>query len=230
MDTAWPPQYTIRKHKRAKYIKLRAHARRGLEITIPYRYKLNDVSTLLEENKEWIIKQLAQLPVPAKLTLPDEINCVALDEVWQVRYLQSDAKLKLYVNPAHELVIVGDINDKSTCQKLLLLWVRKHAKQFLERELQQLSEYTGLQYSRITIRSQQSVWGSCTAKKALNLNDRLLFLPLKLVRYVVIHELCHTQHHNHSAAFWNLVARFAPAWRTHRRELREANRYMPSWL
>jgi predicted metal-dependent hydrolase len=230
METVWPPQYTIRKHKRAKYVKLRAHSRRGLEITIPYRYKLHDVSALLEENKEWIIKQLAQLPIAAELTLPDEIHCVAIDEKWQVRYMQSDAKLKLYVRPARELVIVGDINDKTTCQKLILLWVRKQAKQFLEQELKQLSEYTGLHYTRITIRSQQSVWGSCTAKKALNLNDRLLFLPLTLVRYVIIHELCHTRHHNHSVAFWDLVGRFVPAWRAHRRELREANRYMPSWL
>lgn len=230
METVWPPQYTIRKHKRAKYIKLRAHTRRGLEITIPYRYKLHDITALLEENKEWIIKQLAKLPLTTEVKLPDEINCLALDEIWQVRYMQSDAQLKLYASPARELVIVGNIKDTATCQKLLLRWVRKQAKQFLTQELKQLSDYTGLHYTKITIRSQQSVWGSCTAKNALNLNDRLLFLPLTLVRYVIIHELCHTVHHNHSTAFWKLVEKFSPAWREYKRELREANRYMPSWL
>lgn len=230
MQAVWPPQYSIRKHKRAKYIKLRAHARRGLEITIPYRYKLHDVSALLEENKEWILKQLSQLPLSREIELPTIIHCHALNEQWQVHYLQSDARMQLIARPTRELVMVGDVRDKDVCRSLLLRWVRNHAKKYLTTELQKISDETGLQYSRVTIRSQQSVWGSCTAKKSINLNDRLLFLPNEIVRYVIIHELCHTQHLNHSLAFWNLVATFDPAWRSHRRELREASRYLPGWI
>jgi hypothetical protein len=64
----------------------------------------------------------------------------------------------------------------------------------------------------------------------ISLNARLLLLPPHLVDYVLVHELCHTRHLNHSSAFWRLVARHCPTYPAHRRELCAAGRQLPAWV
>lgn len=74
----------------------------------------------------------------------------------------------------------------------------------------------GFLYNTIAIRNQQSRWGSCSIKRNLNFNYRILFLPPELVDYIVVHELCHLQEFNHASAFWQLVARTIPDYREHK--------------
>ena len=79
----------------------------------------------------------------------------------------------------------------------------------------------GVSYGRITIRHQRSRWGSCSAKGNLNFNCLLMQAPPEILDYVIIHELCHRRHMNHSREFWDEVGRFCPEYKTRRRWLRE---------
>jgi len=74
---------------------------------------------------------------------------------------------------------------------------------------------------KVFIKNSRSRWGSCSSKGNVNFNYRLLFLPPELQDYIVVHELCHLGHFNHSADFWALVAEAAPAYKTLRAELRK---------
>lgn len=77
----------------------------------------------------------------------------------------------------------------------------------------------GIAFGRISIRKQKTRWGSCSKEGNLNFNYRLGFLPLELMDYVIVHELCHIKEHNHSLAFWNLVAEAFPDWKQLRTQL-----------
>lgn len=83
----------------------------------------------------------------------------------------------------------------------------------IEPLLKYYSAAYGVKYNRVTIRNQKTRWGSCSGKKNLNFNCLLALVPDRVVKYVVVHELCHLIEMNHSRAFWSLVAREIPDYR-----------------
>ncbi len=89
---------------------------------------------------------------------------------------------------------------------------------------QRVAYYAGLMgvaYGRISMRNQKTRWGSCSSDGNLNFNCRLLFVPGELIDYVVVHELAHRRHMNHSPAFWQEVERYLPDYRERRERLKQ---------
>lgn len=80
---------------------------------------------------------------------------------------------------------------------------------------------TGGHYTSITIRDQKTRWGSCSSLGTLSFNYRLIFAPPRVLDYVVVHELCHLTHMNHSRNFWDMVERIMPEYKEYRQWLRE---------
>jgi len=232
-DTAlitWPPLFFIRKHRRARHVKIKVTKTHQLEITVPYRFNIREIPAILEENRSWITKHLQRLQPWYPDVLPEKIDIHFLRQSWTVTYMACQSRLKLVCRPDNEIVLMGDVHNHETCKTLLGKWLKQQAKLVLIPLLEKLSLQTGLQYKHVTIRNQKSLWGSCTCDKAINLNYKLIFLPPELVTYVMIHELCHLRHLNHSPQFWALVAQFDPAWQDHRRSLRGADQYIAPWL
>ena len=93
-----------------------------------------------------------------------------------------------------------------TSQKLVQNWYKKQMSQYLQLQLPALAQLIGVDYQRIVVRSYKRRWGSCTRSGVLSFNLLLAMAPRFVVDYVIIHELCHRVHMNHSADFWNLVS------------------------
>ena len=83
------------------------------------------------------------------------------------------------------------------------------------------AERIGVEYRRIRIAGQRTLWGSCSPRGTLSFNWRLVLAPLEVLEYVVVHELCHLRVPNHSRRFWTLVERHSPRWRQQRDWLRD---------
>lgn len=88
-------------------------------------------------------------------------------------------------------------------------------------ECYRLSRKMGVTYNRITIRDQKSRWGSCSSNGNINLNWRLLLMHPMIGRYVVVHELAHRKHMNHSKEFWAEVEKTMPNYKKYRKQLRD---------
>ena len=97
----------------------------------------------------------------------------------------------------------------------------KQAAATLPERVRFFAQQMGLSYGRITIRSQRTRWGSCSAKGNLNFNCLLMLMPQEVRDYVVLHELCHRKEMNHSTAFWAEVEAVCPDYRVHRKWLKD---------
>lgn len=84
-----------------------------------------------------------------------------------------------------------------------------------------LARIIGVNYGRVIVRHQVTRWGSCSSKGNLNFNCLLMLAPAEVIDYVIIHELCHRRHMNHSPAFWATVGQYCPDYKKHRQWLRD---------
>lgn len=100
-------------------------------------------------------------------------------------------------------------------------WYRREAALIIEEKASYYAEVLKVDYQAIHIKDQRSRWGSCSSKKNLNFNWRLIMAPEPVLEYVVIHELCHLRHMNHSADFWKLVESICPGYKQYKRWLKE---------
>ena len=101
---------------------------------------------------------------------------------------------------------------------------RNAAKEYFTKRVDFYIQLTGGTYTRITIRDQKTRWGSRSSSGTLSFNYRLMYAPLKVLDYVVVHELCHITHMNHSKDFWNMVASILPDYKESRNWLKEHGR------
>ena len=97
----------------------------------------------------------------------------------------------------------------------------KQAKQVIPLRVAYFADILGVNYGRISIRSQHTRWGSCSAKGNLNFNCLLMLVPEEILDYVIVHELCHLIELNHSPAFWAEVERVLPDYKARRKWLKD---------
>jgi predicted metal-dependent hydrolase len=222
-----PFDYSLRVSRKARHAKLQIKPYGGLEVVIPVRFPKKAVPELVIKHARWIEKQLAkQEKRITESALPSEIyltiNSSRIDVV-----SESDNRQKnLYRQ--HYLVLTNQ--DYQQNVKQLRQWIRKQAWQLLPPMLEQLSHDTGLDYKKISIRSQKTRWGSCSSSGTISLNDQLLFVDQASAEYLMIHELCHRRHMNHSAKFWQLVEYHCPNYRQHEAALTRAKSQIPEWI
>ncbi len=230
------PAFSLRISARARRISLNISPEEGLELLIPSpRYRRKALEFLYSQ-RAWIEKKLAELPAlnpkaPEQvLILPDKIQLLGIQQEWGVRY-QEAARARFSILEPQQLLIQARSGDFKQHQSVLLRWLKYQAVLHIKPLLDELSAQTQLNYTALSFKRQKSRWGSCTREHKINLNYQLLFFPPAWLRYILLHELCHIRHFNHSARFWALLEKFEPEYRRLRVEMREgARRLLPAWV
>lgn len=112
----------------------------------------------------------------------------------------------------------------SPCPHTLRAEERKRIAEYFLSRVQYYQQLMNLSCKGISIRNQKTRWGSCSSKGNLNFNYKLYYMPPEILDYVVVHELAHLKHMNHSREFWSYVGRYMPEYERHRGWLKDHGR------
>ena len=228
-----PVAYHWRRSPRAKSLQVRITPWQGIEVVIPRHVSRQRARAFVAQHREWIRNTWARMReqiVDADLTLPKSLEMRGIDEHWSVHYCSRAGARARVTASGSVLTVHYDGHDEKAARQALRRWLTERAREYFLEYVAQLCRVTRFSYKRLQIRGQSGRWGSCSSRGTLSLNYKLLFLEPELVRYLIIHELSHTKHLDHSARFWKLVEEFEPGYRELDQELGESWRDVPAWL
>jgi predicted metal-dependent hydrolase len=229
---AHQPVAAVRHSRRARRVAVRIDALGRVELVVPRGVPESRALAFLDSRAGWIKAQLQrrqEQALPEQPFPPAVVQLSALDERWPVFDAGGAGRLRLREHAQGLLEFTGS-GTKSQRQRLLLRWLVRHAEVVCTELVAQVAAQHGFKWCSLRMRRQRTRWGSCSAQGAISLNVALLFQRPELLRYLICHELAHTEHMNHSARFWRRVAQCEPRYRALDAQLRDAWNRVPQWI
>lgn len=215
--------------RRSRSLALKVDKAGQLIVMTPLRTPEQDVRQFVEAKRAWIGQQLTQYEA---LSAQKER---ARGASFHFLGASLDIKAAIGSHNACEqrdntLYVVSRLSepDKDYLEIRASHWLREQAEERLPQRLQLLSSQTGLTGQGVQIKSYRARWGSCRHDRVIQLNWKLIMAPPAVIDYVLIHELSHLKHFNHSAVFWELVSRHCPDYKEHRLWLKQHGRLLIS--
>jgi predicted metal-dependent hydrolase len=234
-------RFTLYRVPRRRQVHVMVNEDGSLEVRAPWRFSVEEARVAIHEHGQWVLEALDACRTRVRMRPPlvSGTELPLLDDRLRLR-VEMNAQLELFdgqrglvarsgsvVRQGQTLAVRVQSLQRSAVRGLLEEWYRCAACVELPRRLAELACEVGVQYSRVTVRSQRTRWGSCSSTGAISLNWRLLQLPSRLCDYVLVHELCHLREMNHSPSFWAEVARVVPDYRDCRARVSVAARTFP---
>ena len=226
--------FSVRESGRAKRLSIKVFPRGRVEVVVPKRTRAADVREFVEAHRDWIRRsreQFAAEHTPEPFVLPRQIRLDGIGRQFRVEYKpRPGATTVAYRGHDYKVVLSGKTDDERLCVSALKRWLIVVAKREFEPQLWALAASTGNAFGKLHVRGQRTCWGSHSSTGTISLNYCLMFLDPSHLRYVMIHELCHARHMNHSKRFWRLVGQFEPDYRKLDKDLNSCWKRIPSWV
>jgi hypothetical protein len=231
-----PSDYEVRVSRRARHARLSVSYAGRVTVIIPERFPRSKVSAIVDANRTWIERAKRRFAAEGALIVdrfaperPQHLMLRLLGQDLPVIYHHGAGPARA-VERAGQLYVAADDENEDAQRQALKRYLARRARRELEPRLDAMAAEIGVQVHGVSIRAQQTRWGSCSPSGSISLNSALLFLPEALVHYVLLHELCHRRELNHSPRFWALLTQLEPDSDRLRKELKSAWHFVPAWL
>ncbi len=214
----------IRRRPRQRNMNLSVRADGSIRVSCNLRRSQREILAFVDACRDFIEKRRARLaeldrlhPRPRFLsgeTLLWFGERVRLEVVWSW-----DARVR--AKRAGHFEVTAPLKSSAEERRDAIVKIyKKEARRWFEARLAFFAGLMGVKPLSLSVRGQKTLWGSCTGEGAISLNWKLLACPPEIIDYVVVHELAHIRHRNHSAQFWEFVGRFDPEYTKHRAYLK----------
>ena len=231
---AMEPAYTIRRSQRAKRLRIVVRLD-SVELVAPPDMPDQHIHAFARAQHDWIhqARQRVNARAQAHATKQPAPSYSEGSQIpFQGGHLQLQLKFLAIRQPRVALVederlcvelpqTLAEHNLSERVRELVLHWLKQQAHQHALELIAKHATRFALHPRSLRIKTQKSRWGSCGPNNDINLNSLLMLAPLPVFEYVVVHELCHIRHKNHSAAFWDLVKQHLPDYPQQRQWLKQ---------
>ena len=221
------------KRSRRRTVALYVHPDKSVEIRMPLLFSVDEIEPFLIKHSRWLFNRLdlqEKKPVEPKKFVSGELHYF-LGKQYPIEIVASDKNSVVFDN---EKIVIRQRVDKSTSQQVNLLksvsvsdlldrWYLEQAKRVFQEIsiplVESMKKYNVAPKS-FAIKKMKTRWGSCSSKGNINLNLHLIKLPEQCIKEVILHELCHLVHFNHSKDFYDLMTSEMPDWKVWKKEIK----------
>jgi predicted metal-dependent hydrolase len=202
----------FRQSNKARYLNISIKPFVGARVSVPMGMSYLKAELIVNDRKAWINQHLKKMKEFEKQqTLFDE-NSGYCTKHHRLILRKGDRKnISVRISKGKiNVVYPNELNSSSNeVQTIIRKGIERalkiEAKQYLPDKINILAAKFGIRYSKLSLKNIKSRWGSCSRKNSINLSIHLMRLPDHLIDYVILHELAHIVHHNHSANFWKIL-------------------------
>ncbi|VAX16454.1 Putative predicted metal-dependent hydrolase [hydrothermal vent metagenome] len=218
----------FKKSRRARKINISVKPFEGIVVSFPYYVSYKVAEEVAVSKIDWLKKSIDKIKnYENKKVLYDESTDFSTRRHELAIQKRSSDDISIYITQGKISVkYPSDMDVHSELVQNAIKFgieraLRIEAKEYLPMRVDRLAEEFGFGYNRVYCKNLKSRWGSCSAKNNINLNIHLMRLSDELVDYVILHELCHTIHKNHSKRFWDKLESVFPGSKSADKKLRE---------
>ncbi len=206
-----------------KTIGLQVQPSGRIVVRVPRRTPLSVVNDVLEKKRAWLEKNVraARRREPVKKGFVEGEGFLYLGKKYPMKFVDRTDRVQqeaeLYLDDYYYL----DVPARDRARELFEAWYREHAKTVIDERVAWYGRFDDFEFNEVKISWAKKRWGSCTAKRNLNFNWRIVMAPLEIIDYLVVHELCHLTEANHSRRYWAEVEKILPDYQERRQWLKE---------
>lgn len=214
-----PVEYRLLRTRRNRFVRLTVTAGKGLHVSAPTRFPVKEIPRIIHERASWVLAKLDEFAI-LESRIPRQRYCngaslMFLGREYTLRVVTAangTALVRLLAREVEVALPAGTPPDdrESALRAILLAWFKLQAQRVIPPRVEHYARLMRLYPQRVSIRRQNSRWGSCSAKGNLNLNQMLVMAPVSVLDYVIVHELAHLAELNHSSRFWRIVDKHCP--------------------
>jgi|TARA_B110000495_G_C22849872_1_gene495570 predicted metal-dependent hydrolase len=213
----------IKKTKRKKTISIQI--KNGLiDVRAPQHITQVEIDSFIQKKMSWIKKKVDiqnKIIAPKRKKFLNSENFLFMGKECKLNITILKNKKNYIDDSAIQIVMKEkDINNKSKVKAVLEKTYRKYALQILTEKTMFIASSINVEPEKIKVRSYKGRWGTCSYRKDISFNWKLIMAPEKIIEYVIVHELCHLIHFNHSKNFWESVENILPDYKLRKDWLR----------
>ncbi|MDX8341348.1 SprT family zinc-dependent metalloprotease [Draconibacterium sp. IB214405] len=192
---------TFSQNQRSKNIKLSVKPDKTVLVSFPFFVSAKEAMAFVVKNEGWILTQQEKMQarnthIKHGTEIETKLHTIQIVQGEKNHIKRSDTNITISVTDFNSDESMAFIDDKVTAV------YRAEAKRLLPVRLSQLANQFGFKYNKVSIRNNRRNWGSCSSKNNISLNLQMMKLPVKLIDYILLHELVHTEIKNHGPKFW----------------------------
>ena len=209
------PHKIIRSKRKTLSLMINENAE--LIVRAPKRLSIEKIQDFINEKENWINRKKRLIENQIKDVTSNHNKLLYLGNLFPINVEQNASKELFFTG---EEFIVNSIEPDSLSLSIKK-WYKNKFKEIALPRVAYFANKHNLMVNQVRIKNQKTMWGSCSSKNNINLNYLLLMAPMGVIDYVIVHELVHTIHRNHSTDFWDSVESIMPEFKEHKRWLKK---------